>query len=77
MALRGRSALLASRPRLESHFEWKLILGYCFVLDSRAAPRTYQPPFSEILSEWEVISNGPPQTVVINIHEAGHHTPML
>ena len=39
-------------------FEWKLILGPCFVFDSRTALRTSQPTFNEMHSTWKVISNG-------------------
>ena len=40
-------------------FERKLILGPCFVFDSRTALRTSQPTFNEMHSTWKVISNGP------------------
>ena len=56
MALRSGSAL---RARLESNFEWKLTLGPCFVLNFRAALPASQTPFSEMHSEWKIISNGP------------------
>ena len=42
-------------PRLESNFERKLILGPCFVLDSRAALRASQLPLSALV---KCIPNG-------------------
>ena len=45
-------------PCLETHFERKLSLGHCFVLYFRATLRASLLPFSEIHSEWNIISNG-------------------
>ena len=50
-------------PGLESHFEWKVIRGLSFVLDSPAALRASQPAFREFHSKQRVVSNGTAQWI--------------